>query len=255
MQDSKTNPVLWFWPSARRHSLHNSVAFSLSLVQNICWLLNSRCACVSYFVAFICVLIEEVFVKERHEGQVPEHHVTSWVTKLKPKIITAAWHSSNVAKSINALWLFLLETPLYNSLWNYNVPCTKPQMQIFNWGTICFHVNKGNVPAAKLLQLWRCATSKCFMYESGILFHNEAAIRIEQTASSYKRLRQQHGENILMTNYILRCANGLFSKLWLLFNPVSKEQYYFRIPHRSYGLFYMTQISGLFSFSYAVNSK
>ena len=84
--------------------------------------------------------------------------------------------------------------------------------------------------------------------ENGIRFHNEAAIRIEQTASPYKRLRQQDGENILMTNYILRCANGLYSKLRLRFNPVSKEQYYFKIPHHPYGLFYMTQISGLFSF-------
>ena len=72
---------------------------------------------------------------------------------------------------------------------------------------------KENAPAAKLLQLWWCETSKCLKYENGFLFQNEAAIRIEQTASLYKRLRQQHGENILMTNYILRCANGLYSKL------------------------------------------
>lgn len=90
------------------------------------------------------------------------------------------------------------------------------------------------------------------IYENGILFHNEAAIRMEQTAFLYKRLRQQHGENILMTNYILRCANGLYSKLWLRFNPVSKEQYYFKIPHGPYGLFYMTQISLHFSFSIAL---
>lgn len=27
---------------------------------------------------------------------------------------------------------------------------------------------------------------------------------MEQAASSYKRLRQQHGENILMTNYVVQ---------------------------------------------------
>lgn len=107
---------------------------------------------------------------------------------------------------------------------------------------------------AKLLQLWWCATSKCLIYEISILFHNEAAIRIKQTASLYKRLNQQHRENILKTNYILRCANGLFSKLWIHFNPVNEEQYYFRIPFRPYRLFYMTQISGLFSFSVALYS-
>lgn len=132
------------------------------------------------------------------------------------------------------------------------MPCTQTATEISNWNTACFHVNKGNVPTAKLLELWRCETSKCLIYENGILFHNEAAIRIEQAASSYKRLRQQHGENILMTNYILRRANGLYSKLWLRFNPVSKEQYYLKIPHRPYGLFYMTQITGLFSFSIAL---
>lgn len=174
----------------------------------------------------------------RYEGKVPVHPV-----------ITELQSSNQNDESVNALWFFfLLETPLYNSLWNYNVPCTKSQMHLFNWSTIYFNVNKGNVPAAKLLRLWRCATSKCLIYKISILFHNETAIRKEQTASSYKGMRQQHRENDLMTNYILRCANGLYSKPWLPFNAVSKKQYYFWIPRCPYGLFYMTQISGLFSF-------
>lgn len=123
----------------------------------------------------------------------------------------------------------------------------KHRWKIFNWNAICFYVNKRNDPAAKLLQLWDDVKHQS---ENGILFHNEAAIRIEQKASSHKGLRQQDGENILMTNYILRCAHGLYPKLRLRFNPVSKEQYYFKIPHRPYGLFYMTQISGLFSLFY-----
>lgn len=43
-----------------------------------------------------------------------------------------------------------------------------------------FHVKREHVTAANMPQ--PCATSKCLIYESGILLHNEAAISIEQTA-------------------------------------------------------------------------
>lgn len=89
-----------------------------------------------------------------------------------------------------------------------------------------------------------CATSKCLIYERGILLHNEAAIRIEQTVLHTKRQRQPHPEIILMTNYILRCANGLCSKPRLHFNPVSKEQYCCKTPHRPYGLLSWRKLAG-----------
>lgn len=85
-------------------------------------------------------------------------------------------------------------------------------------------------------------------------YHNEAAIRGKQTASSHKSLRQQYGENIFMTNYILRCGNVLYSKPWLCFNLVRKEQYSI-LPQTPDGLLYTTQISGTFRFSVFLYSQ
>lgn len=67
----------------------------------------------------------------------------------------------------------------------------------------------------------RHTTSKSGIKKTDIVLHSDAAIRMEQ--SFPERLKPQPTGNILMTNYILSCANSSCTKCRVRFNPAPQK--------------------------------